>query len=108
MKQLVFAPAGLTEPGIFHIGPYDPSLSEAKQYLANGGYAEYFAAKTCDNLPPNVGAGGWDMSAKDLLRYLTSVDGLPSPPDIVDANERTDMLHSPAQDNPSDQGLSAG
>jgi CubicO group peptidase (beta-lactamase class C family) len=108
VKQLVFAPAGLTEPGIFHIGPYDPSLGEAKQYLANGDYAEYFAAKTCENLPPNVGAGGWDMSAKDLLRYLTSVDGLPSPPDIVNANERTDMLHSPAQDNPSDKGLSAG
>ena len=108
VKQLVFAPAGLTEPGIFHIGPYDPSLGEAKQYLVNGDYAEYFAAKTCDNLPPNVGAGGWDMSAKDLLRYLTSVDGLPSPPDIVNANERTDMLHSPSQDNPSDKALSSG
>ena len=48
------------------------------------------------------------MSAKDLLRYLTSVDGLPSPPDIVNANERTDMLHSPSQDNPSDKALSSG
>ena len=63
---------------------------------------------TCDNLPPNVGAGGWDMSAKDLLRYLTNVDGLSSPPDILDANERANMLHSPAQDNPPDTALAPG
>ena len=85
MKQQVFAPAGLTQPAIFHIGPYDPSLGEAKQYAKDGSYAEY---RTCDNLPPNVGAGGWDMSAKDLLRYLMGEDGLTSPPDILNANER--------------------
>jgi CubicO group peptidase (beta-lactamase class C family) len=105
VMQQVFAPAGLTHPALFHIGPYDASLGEAKQYAKDGSYAQY---STCDNLPPNVGAGGWDMSAKDLLRYLTSVDGLSSPPDILDANERKDMLHSPAQDDPSDNALVAG
>ena len=40
------------------------------------------------------------MSAKDLIRYLTSVDGLPTPPDILFATEHTAMLHSPRSDNP--------
>lgn len=48
------------------------------------------------------------MSAKDLLRYLLAEDGLTSPPDILNANERKDMLHSPAEDDPSDQALVAG
>ncbi|MGA9848008.1 MAG: serine hydrolase [Roseiarcus sp.] len=105
VMQQVFAPAGLTQPALFHTGPYDPSIGEAKQYAKDGSYAEY---DTCDNLPPNVGAGGWDMSAKDLLRYLLAEDGLTSPPDILNANERKDMLHSPAEDDPSDQALVAG
>ncbi len=105
MIQQVFAPVGLTQPAIFHTGPYDASIGEAKQYDKDGSYAAY---STCDNLPPNVGAGGWDMSAKDLLRYLVAVDSLTSPPDILNANERSDMLHSPAQDDPSDKALVAG
>ena len=48
------------------------------------------------------------MSAKDLLRYLVSVDGLTPPTDILNANERTDMLHTPAQDNPADKTLNTG
>jgi CubicO group peptidase (beta-lactamase class C family) len=105
VMQQVFSPAGLTQPTIFHTGPYDASLGEAKQYAKDGTYAVY---STCDNLPPNVGAGGWDMSAKDLLRYLVAVDALPSPPDILNANERTDMLHSPAVDTPADPALNGG
>ena len=108
VMQKTFAPAGLTQPAIFHIGPYAPNLGEAKQYKNDGSYAEYAANNTCDNLPPNVGAGGWDMSAKDLMRYLVSVDGRPSPPDILNSGERTDMVHSPASDNPSDKTLVAG
>jgi hypothetical protein len=54
---------------------------------------------------PNVGAGGWALSAKDLIRYLASVDGLASPPDILSATERTAMLHRPIDDNPSDTAL---
>jgi CubicO group peptidase (beta-lactamase class C family) len=105
VMQQVFAPAGLTQPALFHTGPYDASLGEAKQYSRDGSYAQY---STCDNLPPGVGAGGWDMSAKDLLRYLVSVDGLTPPTDILNANERTDMLHTPAQDNPADKTLNTG
>ena len=105
VMQQVFAPVGLTQPAIFHTGPYDALIGEAKQYAKDGSYAAY---STCDNLPPNVGAGGWDMSAKDLLRYLVAVDGLTPPPDILNANERSDMLHSPAQDDPSDKALVAG
>jgi CubicO group peptidase (beta-lactamase class C family) len=101
----VFNPAAITAPRLFHIGPYDPTTGEAKHYLVNGNYAEYAAANTCDNLPPNVGAGGWAMSAKDLIRYLTSVDGLPSPPDVLSVTERTAMLHRPIDDNPSDTAL---
>jgi hypothetical protein len=105
----VFNPATLTAPRLFHIGPYDPATGEAKQYNADGTYAEYVApVDSCDNLPPNVGAGGWAMSAKDLIRYLTSVDGLPTPPDILSTTERTAMLHSPRSDNPSDTALVAG
>jgi CubicO group peptidase (beta-lactamase class C family) len=87
VMQQVFTPAGLTQPALFHTGPYDASLGEAKQYSPDGSYAQY---STCDNLPPNVGAGGWDMSAKDLLRYLLAEDSLTSPPDILNANERTE------------------
>jgi CubicO group peptidase (beta-lactamase class C family) len=105
VMQQVFAPEGLTQPALFHTGPYDASLGEAKQYFKDGSYAVY---STCDNLPPNVGAGGWDMSAKDLLRYLVAVDALPSPPDILNANERTDLLHSPAVDDPTDNALTPG
>jgi CubicO group peptidase (beta-lactamase class C family) len=101
----VFNPSGLAAPRLFHIGPYDPMIGEAKHYLANGSYAEYAAAGTCDNLPPNVGAGGWALSAKDLLRYLTSVDGLSSSSDILTAAERTAMLHRPVDGNPSNKAL---
>jgi CubicO group peptidase (beta-lactamase class C family) len=103
MLKDVFLPAGLTAPRLFHIGPYDPSTGEAKHYLVNGAYAEYAPSATCDMLPPGVGAGGWAMSAKDLLQYLAHVDGIKT--DIVTAATRSDMLHRPIQDDPSNAAL---
>ena len=100
----VFAPTGITAPRLFHIGPYDPSTGEAKHYLVTGDYAEYSPSSTCDNLPPGVGAGGWAMSAKDLLHYLSSVDGI-EPGDIVTQASRTAMLHRPIQDDPTNTAL---
>jgi len=78
VRARVFAPSGLTAPNLFKIGPFDASSREAKHYLAGGTYAEYSEAATCEKKPPGTGAGGWAMSAKDLLRYFVSVDGLPA------------------------------
>jgi hypothetical protein len=55
-----------------------------------GGYASYAANATCENLPPGVGAGGWAMSAVDLLRWFTSIDGKPgSVPELLNAKNQT-------------------
>jgi CubicO group peptidase (beta-lactamase class C family) len=95
VRAQVFAPAGLTAPRLFRIGPYDPASGEAKHYSAgsSGGYAEYQPANTCENKPPGAGAGGWAMSAKDLLQYLTSVDGRPAR-EVLAPQSRSDMLTS--------------
>ncbi len=78
VRARVFAPSGLTAPNLFKIGPFKASSGEAKHYRVNGTYAEYTEAGTCEKKPPGTGAGGWAMSAKDLLRYFVSVDGLPA------------------------------
>jgi CubicO group peptidase (beta-lactamase class C family) len=100
----VFGPTNITAPRLFHIGSYDPSTGEAKHYTVTGDYAEYSSSNTCDNLPPGVGSGGWAMSAKDLLHYLSSVDGI-APGEILTATNRDAMLHRPIQDDPSDTAL---
>ena len=104
LLKKVFAPTGITAPRLFHIGPYDASTGEAKHYTASGDYAEYAPSSTCDNAPPGVGAGGWAMSAMDLLHYLTSVDGI-QPGEILTTADRTAMLHRPIDDNPSNSAL---
>lgn len=78
VRARVFAPSGLTAPNLFKIGPFKAGSREAKHYLPGGAYAEYSEAGTCEQKPPGTGAGGWAMSAKDLLRYFVSVDGLPA------------------------------
>jgi CubicO group peptidase (beta-lactamase class C family) len=100
----VFGPMGITVPRLFHIGGYDASTGEAKQYLVNGDYAEYSSSGTCDDLPPGVGAGGWSMSARDLLRYLTDVDGI-QPGEVLTTANRDAMLHRPIADNPGNTAL---
>jgi len=100
----VLDPKQITAPRLFHIGDYDAATGEAKHYLANGDYAEYAASNTCDNQPPNVGAGGWAMSAKDLLQYLSSVDSI-KPGDILTEANRNAMLHRPMDDDPSNKAL---
>ena len=72
----VFGPLGITSPRLFKIGPYVSGSREAKHYRADGSYAEYSTAGTCENKPPGVGSGGWAMSAKDLIQFLASVDGV--------------------------------
>ena len=104
LLENVWGPIGVTAPRLFHIGPYDPSIGEAKQYLVNGGYAEYYPQGTCDNLPPGVGAGGWSVSARDMLRFLSSVNGA-YPGQIVTADSRTAMLHRPLDDDPTNTAL---
>lgn len=90
VSQHVFAPTHIINASLFKIGPYDPASGEAKHYTVDGSYAEYSPDNTCDMKPPGVGAGGWAMSAKDLLHYLSSVDGL-APADIVTSNDHTKM-----------------
>jgi CubicO group peptidase (beta-lactamase class C family) len=87
-------PSSLSAPRLFRIGPYDASSGEAKHYTASGSYAEYSASNTCENEPPGVGAGGWAMSAKDLLRHLTRVDGVSG--DVLTADSRKKMLTASA------------
>ncbi|HET6840565.1 MAG TPA: serine hydrolase [Candidatus Angelobacter sp.] len=86
----LFAPSGITTPRLFTIGPYDPNSGEAKHYLANGSYAEYAPGATCDNMPPGTGAGGWAMTAKDLLHHLAAVDGV-EPGEILAKADQTTM-----------------
>lgn len=90
VRNEVFAPSGITAARLFEIGPYDPASGEAKHYRTNGTYAEYAAANTCENEPPGVGSGGWATSAKDLLRFLVSVDGAGS--ELLSASSRATML----------------
>lgn len=77
VRDRVLGPSGLTQPRLFKIGAFDAASGEAKHYLTNGDYAEYRAVDTCELEPPGVGAGGWAMSALDLLRWYVSVDGRP-------------------------------
>lgn len=90
VRGRVFQPAGITRAGLFSIGPYKAGSSEAKHYTPSGSYAEYAAKDTCENEPPGVGAGGWAMTPRDLLRWFVGVDGLParemlSPPNFLDS-----------------------
>ena len=94
VSQHVFAPSGITTARLFKVGPYDPASGEAKHYLANGSYAEYGKQPplfTCDMKPPGVGAGGWAMTAKDLLRHLADVDG-EGPKEILSQDDRKSMI----------------
>ena len=85
VRSRVLAPAGLATsgplaPALFTIGAFtgaNDTSGEAGHYLANGTYAAYATSSTCENEPPGVGAGGWAMSAVDLLRWYTSVNGRP-------------------------------
>jgi CubicO group peptidase (beta-lactamase class C family) len=86
----VFAPSHITTPRLFTIGSYDPNSGEAKNYLTDGSYAEYSSGSTCDNLPPGVGAGGWSMTAKDLLHHMAAVDGV-GPGEIITQADHTTM-----------------
>jgi CubicO group peptidase (beta-lactamase class C family) len=90
VREHVFAPSHITAARLFRIGPYDPASGEAKHYLTNGAYAEYVPSNTCDMKPPGVGAGGWAMSAKDLLHHLADVDGL-GPTEILSQTDRQVM-----------------
>lgn len=89
VRKHVFA-SDVTEPRLFRIGPYAADSGEAKHYRADGSYAEYAPANTCDMKPPGVGAGGWAMSAKDLLRHLVRVDGLGG--EVLEKENRDKML----------------
>jgi CubicO group peptidase (beta-lactamase class C family) len=91
VRKHVFAPAEISAPRLFRIGPYDPGSGEAKHYLANGAYAEYSPQGTCEMKPPGTGAGGWAMSAKDLLHFLASVDGI-APGEILKKETRAEMV----------------
>jgi CubicO group peptidase (beta-lactamase class C family) len=85
VRSRVFAPAGLTgagplAPALFTIGDFtgtNATSGEAGHYAADGTYAAWKATDTCGNEPPGAGAGGWAMSAVDLLRWFTSIDGKP-------------------------------
>lgn len=98
VRSRVFKLAGLPTsgplaPALFTIGPFagkNLTSGEAGHYRASGAYAEYKAENTCGNKPPGVGAGGWAMSAVDLLRWFTSVDGIPGRvPELLTTSNQT-------------------
>jgi CubicO group peptidase (beta-lactamase class C family) len=90
VREHVFAPSSITTARLFKIGPYDAASGEAKHYRTDGSYAEYAPGSTCDMKPPGVGAGGWAMTAKDMLHHLADVDGK-GPVEILSAADRTAM-----------------
>jgi CubicO group peptidase (beta-lactamase class C family) len=96
VRTRVFAPSGITQPRLFRIGPFLETSGEAKHYRRNGTYAEYAPTETCELKPPGPGAGGWAMSAKDLLRYYVSVDGRPAREILTQANYTQMLTASPA------------
>ena len=83
VRSQVLAPAGLATsgplaPALMTIGDFtgaNATSGEAGHYLPDGTYAAWKAADTCGNEPMGAGAGGWAMSAVDLLRWFTSIDG---------------------------------
>lgn len=78
VRAAVFKPAGVTTAHLFTIDEYDPKTGEAMQFLpGTSQYAEYPRERTCEKKPPGTGAGGWDMTPKDLVRYLVNVNGRP-------------------------------
>lgn len=102
VRARVFAPSGIARARLFGIGDYQAKWGEAKHYYAvndsnaslRGKYAPYPASGTCDNEPPGTGAGGWAMSARDLLRFFVSVDGRPER-EIITKAHHDDMLVAP-------------
>jgi len=102
VRARVFAPSGIVRARLFGIGDYQPSWGEAKHYYAandqnvslRGKFAAYSASGTCENEPPGTGAGGWAMSARDLLRFFVSVDGRPER-EIITKPHHDDMLVAP-------------
>lgn len=101
VRDNVFTPSGIAPSAarLFKINDFDPATGEAGQYLTNGEYAPYTndppydqgGAKTCDNKPPGTAAGGWSMSALDLMRFYVNVDGRPQR-EIITGQHRTDMI----------------
>ncbi len=77
VRARVFAPSGIKAPRLFKIGAYDPALGESKHYTDKNAMHEWPTSLSCEGKPPGTGAGGWAMSALDLLRWFVSVDGRP-------------------------------
>ncbi|WP_372790409.1 serine hydrolase [Paraconexibacter sp.] len=98
VRARVFAPSGIKAPRLFKIGAYDPKRGESKHYTNTGAMHEWPTSLSCESKPPGTGAGGWAMSALDLLRWFVSVDGRPereilSPISIEDMLTRSTLAN---------------
>jgi CubicO group peptidase (beta-lactamase class C family) len=106
VRSRVLVPAGLPAsgplaPALFTTGNYNPASGEAGHYDTGGAYASY-AATSCSNEPPGVGAGGWAMSAVDLLRWFTSIDAKPGRvPELLSAADQKTFTTAGVPKNPA-------
>ena len=106
VRSRVLVPAGLAAsgplaPALFTTGNYNPASGEAGHYDTGGAYASY-AATSCSKEPPGVGAGGWAMSAVDLLRWFMSVDAKPGRvPDLLSAADQKAFTTAGAPKSPA-------
>lgn len=105
VQKDVLGPAGATRARLGRSLLADRADDEVRYYPFPGeGMATSVFASAPGLLPWEYGGwaieamdahGGWIASAVDILRFALTVDGLPQPPDLIDAGALAQMLANP-------------
>ncbi|MFJ5221413.1 serine hydrolase [Streptomyces sp. NPDC088400] len=90
VRRFVLAPAGANQAIL--AGATAPDRAAREAMYAGLDLAEPYGCRV-DRMDAH---GGWVATPSDVLRFLFSVDGLPSPPDLLRPATRTDMTTASA------------